>query len=129
MDTELQYENKPDNVSANVCFELPGESGSFDCALLRAFTKLEELGTAEYGSDVTIMDGYQTDGPSIDSRKINGDDSASKAENTATISFEEEPSRTYKTCAAGSEEGTITCTSLNFSTFRNFSTPDGSEDL
>jgi len=111
-------------LASNICIAQPGQDTSFDCLYLRAFAKLDKLGTADYGSEVSIQDGFQTNGPSVQVDDLNADSSIENETQTSSNSWVEVPERTYKTCGAGSVEGTITCESLNFSVYRDFETTD-----
>lgn len=80
-------------------------------------------------SKVTIYDGYQTNGPSIDSTSLRIDDTVDTVDDPA-INWMKDDERISKDCRISSRDETrVICDSLNIGFERNFRTDNYMQDI
>ena len=147
-DITLSTKNTNSSIWGGVCLGFPDESQStrYDCMIFKVILDLEDLDGPELPdvvvmdddvyppkevecSKVTIYDGYQTNGPSIDSTSLRIDDTVDTIDDPS-INWMKVDERISKDCEISHRDATkVTCESLNIGFERNFRTDNYMQDF
>ena len=146
-DIKLQTVNSNHSIWGGFClgFPDPSQTSRFDCMVFKVILDLEDLEGSELidvivpdedypeilieCSKVTMYDGYQTKGPSIDSTALRIDDAVDTVDNPA-INWMKVNERVTKDCTISSRDAErVDCNSLNLGFQRNFRTDNQLQDI